>query len=60
MRIHLPEKSDIHQDPKRDESVCLPKFKSITVLLYDFSTMNENVLLSLFPKDFLTSFNYCY
>ena len=26
---------------------CLPKLKSIAVLLYDFSTMNENFLLSL-------------
>ena len=30
-----------------DKSLCLPKLESITVLLYDFSTMNENLLLSL-------------
>ena len=30
-----------------DKSLCLPKLKSITVLLYDFSTTNENFLLSL-------------
>ena len=25
-----------------DKSLCLPKLKSITVLLYDFSLKNEN------------------
>ena len=30
-----------------DKSICLPKLKSLTVLLYGFSTMNENSLLSL-------------
>ena len=27
---------------KVDKSLCLPKLKSITVLLYDFSTVNEH------------------
>ena len=50
-----------------DKSLCLPKLKSINVLLYDFSTKNENVLLSLLllktsktSKDFLTSFSKFY
>ena len=30
-----------------DKSLCLPKLKSITDLLYDLLTMNENYLLSL-------------
>ena len=55
-----------------DKSLCLPKLKSITVLLYDFSFKNENFatytfvvkimfnLLSKTSKDFLTSFSKFY
>ena len=55
-----------------DKSLCLPKLKSITVLLYDFSFKNEHfatftfVVKDLFKlqsktsKDFLTSFSNCY
>ena len=72
IRIYLPEKVIIHRDRqadvnitfKVDKSLCLPKLKSMNVLLYDFSTKNENVLLSLLlfkasktSKDFLTSFS---
>ena len=60
MRIHLPEKVICIKARRVDDSLCLPKLKSITVFLIDFSTMNENVLLSLFPKDFPTSFSKCY
>ena len=50
-------------------SLCLPKLKSITVLLYDFSLKNENFITLSFvakdmfnhqsktSKDFLTSFS---
>ena len=31
-----------------DKSSCLPELKSIAALLYDFLTMYEKVLLSLF------------
>ena len=41
-----------------DKFLCLPKLKPIAVLLYDFSTMNENVLLSLLLlKSYSTSFS---
>ena len=30
-----------------DKSLCLPKLKSITALLYDFSTMNEHCLFEV-------------
>ena len=42
--IYLPEKVIIHRVSllRVDESLCLPKLKSITVLLYDFSFKNEN------------------
>ena len=52
--------------------LCLPKLKSMTVLLYDFSFKNENfahftfVVEDMFnfqsktSKDFLTSFSNCY
>ena len=55
-----------------DKSLCLPKLKSITVLLYDYSLKNENfatftfvvkdifILLSKTSKDFLTSFSTFY
>ena len=55
-----------------DESLCLPKLKSIIVLLYDFSFKNENFatftfvvkdmfnLLSKTSKVFLTSFSNFY
>ena len=39
MRIYLPEKSDINRDIKTEvnhKSLCLPKLKSIIVLLYGF------------------------
>ena len=42
MRIYLPEKVIF-----TEAASCLPKLKSITVLLYDFLTMNEFFLLSL-------------
>ena len=28
-----------------DKAMCLPQLKSITVLLYDFSTMNKKFLI---------------
>ena len=31
-----------------DKSLCLPKLKSITVLLYDFSFKNENFVTFIF------------
>ena len=72
IRIYLPEKVIIHR--RVDKSLCLPKLKSITVLLYDFSFKNETfttftfVVKDIFnlqsktskPKDFLTSFSNCY
>ena len=56
MRIYLPEKVIFTEAARPrcisilrvDKSSCLPKLKSITVLLYDFLTMNEHFLLSLF------------
>ena len=75
VRIYLPKKVIFTEVTKPrwksfimvDKSSCLPKLKSITVLLYDFLTMNKNVLLSRFccwshvqPKDFLTNFSNCY
>ena len=50
MGIYLPKKSEIHRGQKIevnitlrvDKSLCLPKLKSIIVLLYDFSTINES------------------
>ena len=55
MRIYLPEKVIFTEaaSPRRmshfrvDKSFCLPKLKSITVLLYDLSTQKEYCLLSL-------------
>ena len=54
MRIYLPgkvifthHKVEVNITFKGiDKFSCLPKLKSITVLSYDFLTMNENVLLS--------------
>ena len=40
MRIYLPEK--VIFTFKGRKTLCLPKLKSITVLLYEFSTMNGN------------------
>ena len=40
MRIYLPEKVNIIL--RVGKSLCLPKLKSIIVLLFDFSTINEN------------------
>ena len=59
IRIYLPEKVILHRGRQAevnitlrvDKSLCLPKLKSINVLLYDFSTKNENFLLSLVVKD---------
>ena len=56
---------------KVDKSLCLPKLKSITVMIYDFSFKNENFAtftfvvkdmfnLSKTSKDFLTSFSNFY
>ena len=45
MRVYLLEK--LNFTFRVDKSLGIPKLKSITVLLYDFSTMNENALLSL-------------
>ena len=63
MRIYLPEKVIISL-LRVNKFSCLPKLKSITVLLYDIATKNETFLLSLLlflqPKDFLTSFINCY
>ena len=55
MRIYLPKKVIFTEAAKPrwisllrvDKSSCLPKLKSIAVLLYDFLTMNEFFLLSL-------------
>ena len=44
MRIYLPRKVIIHRNRL---SSCLPNLKPLTVLLYYFSTKNENFLLSL-------------
>ena len=56
MKIYLPGKLIFTEAAMVDKSLCLPIFNSITVLLCDFSTMNE---FSTF-KDFLTSFGNCY
>ena len=36
MRIYLPEKNIFTETARIDKSLCLPKLKSITVLLFDF------------------------
>ena len=41
MRIYLPKKVIFIEATRVDKSLCLPKLKSITVLLYAFSTVNE-------------------
>ena len=41
MRIYLPEKLIFTKAARVDKSLFLPILKSVTVLLYDFSTMNE-------------------
>ena len=54
MRIYLPQKVMITEAARQrrisllrvDKFLCLSKLKLIAVLLYDFSTMNENVLPS--------------
>ena len=46
MRIYLPEKVLFTEAARVDKSLCLLKLKPIAVLLYDFSTMNENFLYS--------------
>ena len=54
---------------KADKSLCLPKLKSKTVLLYDFSLKNENFatftfvvqdMFKLQSKNVLTSLRKCY
>ena len=53
MRIYLPEKVIFNEAAGRgeylflrvDKSSCLPKLKSITILLYDFLTLHEFFLL---------------
>ena len=61
MRIYLPEKVIIRLRElslfRVDKSSCLPKMKSITALLYDFLTKNENVLLSLLLLKSCSTFN---
>ena len=49
IRHYLPKKSDNLPGSMAEliKSLWLPDLKSITVLLYDFSTMNENFILSL-------------
>ena len=54
MKIYLPEKVIFSGGGRKtstllrvDKSFCLPKLKSITVVSYDFSTLNDNFLLSL-------------
>ena len=45
MRIYLPENKIFTEALLRvEKSLCIPKMKSITVLLYNFSTMNDNFL----------------
>ena len=66
MRVYLSEKVIFTEAARVDKSLCLPKLKSITVLLYDFSTMNEIFLFSLFDKvmiklkDLPTHLSSCY
>ena len=64
IRIYLPSGRGELSLFRVDKSSCLPKLKSITVLLYDFSIKNENFLVefmfNLQSKDFLTSFINCY
>ena len=36
IRVYQPEKSDIHRGRGVNKSLCQPKFKSVSVLLYDF------------------------
>ena len=48
MRIYLPEKVIFTEAVRVDKSVCLLKLKSIIVLFYDLSNMNEYFPLSLF------------
>ena len=71
MRIYLLEKVIFPKAPRPrqisllrvDKSFYLLKSKSITILLYDFSTANQNfftftfVVEVMFNEDFLTSFN---
>ena len=55
MRIYLPEKAIFAETARPrsisilrvDKSLCLPKLKSLTLLLYEFPCLNENFLLSL-------------
>ena len=46
MRVYLTEKVIFTEATRVDKSLCLPKLKSIAVLLYDFSTMNKKFLYS--------------
>ena len=63
IRIYLPEKVNITL--RVDKSLCLPKLKSLTVLLYDFSIIyvkfyfhfyNKNCIAKVIP----TTFNNCF
>ena len=47
MRIYLPQKVIFTEAAMVNKFLCLPKLKSITVNLYNFSTVNEKFLLSL-------------
>ena len=56
IRIYLPEKVIIHRGHqaevnitlRADKSLCLPKLKSVTVLLCAFSFKNENFATFIF------------
>ena len=55
MKIYLPKKVTFTLAAKPrlislsrvDKSLCLPKLKSLTVLLYDFLTINKNLGLGV-------------
>ena len=42
MIFHQGRQAEVNITFKVDKSLCLPKLKSITVLLYGFSFKNEN------------------
>ena len=66
MRVYLTEKVIFTEATRVDKSLCLPKLKSIAVLLYDFSTMNKKflysftfvVIKSIYFKQYLFHRNY--
>ena len=57
MRIYLPARPRRISLLRVDKSFCLLKLKSITVLLYDFSTKNEIFLHSLLLLKSCSTFN---